>query len=149
MEIGRGIFTGWFHLGSPLPLFSRDIHLRKAPFVGLPIFLAYRCVCPCVRRPYNTSSGSRSLAEEKKELLYPRTLTKPVVVDCNKRGKSGYGVAEEAKRKGGREEWAEVAGQGTQSSGIKPSRLLPTSREFSPFSPSDPASCSPSRVSLR
>lgn len=82
--------------------------------------------------------------EEKKEPLYPHTLTKPVVVDCNKRGKSGYRVAEEAKRKGwrgSRGERAEVAGQGTQSSGIKPSRLLPTSREFSPFSPSDPASC--------
>lgn len=111
---------------------SKESSLRRAsrnPRIGA-------CVRACVGHIIPTQTRDLS-PRKKKELLYPRTLTKSVVVDCNKRGKSGYGVAEEVKRKGwkgGREEWAEVAGQGTQSSGIKPSRLLPTSREFSPFS---------------
>lgn len=87
VEIGHGIFTGWFHL-NPLPLFSR--HPSKES--SLRRVSSRKCVCPCVRRPHSTNSSSRSLAEEKKMPLYPRTLTKSVVVDCNKKGKSGYGV---------------------------------------------------------
>jgi len=156
MEIGRRIFTIWFHL-NPLPFFSR--HPSKES--SLHRVSSRKCVCPCVRRPHSTNSTSRSLESRKKRcpfiLAHLQSLSSSIVI---KRGKVATGWRRKRNgkdEKGGQGEWVEVAGQGTQSSGIKPSRLLPTSREFSPFSPSDRSpppllpnpSCPLYRVSLR
>ena len=136
MKIGRRIFTIWFHL-NPLPFFSR--HPSKES--SLHRVSSRKCVCPCVRRPHSTNSTSRSLESRKKRcpfiLAHLQSLSSSIVI---KRGKVATGWRRKRNgkdEKGGQGEWVEVAGQGTQSSGIKPSRLLPTSREFSPFSPSD------------
>ena len=118
----------------------------------------YRCVRACVlhsdSRFYTTTTGMQEDSRRTKEgLLFSFTHPRSSFTDCTRyphtrtrtqtlvvrwsfavaKGKSG-------SLKAGDETWGwrgrrrtEVAGQGTQSSGIKPSRLLPTSREL-PFS---------------
>lgn len=148
-EIDRGIFTRWFHLFSIF--FSCYYHPGlRVPSSSLSSSL-YRCVCSCVRRTYTEPTSSRLFEGGKKRaplaFAHLRCLSSSVVI----KGKGSRGVVEGAKLKGRKEsegERAEVTGQGTQSSGIKPSRLLPTSREFSPFSASNPRPLPP-RISLR
>ena len=87
MEIGRRIFTIWFHL-NPLPFFSR--HPSKES--SLHRVSSRKCVCPCVRRPHSTNSTSRSLESRKKRcpfiLAHLQSLSSSIVI---KRGKVATG----------------------------------------------------------
>lgn len=134
---------------SPLPHFSsHDIHPRLRQFVEPIELLTDACVRECVGHTEPTKLATSR--RKKKSPFSLRTLTclSFSVVIKGERWPRGSGGCETERAEGERGERAEVAGQGTQSSGIKPSRLLPTSREFSPFSASNPRPL-PSRASLR